>query len=164
MGKKWQSRTGEAEPQAETRREFMQYAGVGILAGSAGLLAALNPAKAETTAQELLEPEQLAEIEAISIGEAMWTHGAAVEVQTPPNLASLLRVGFWSEAKGLAGSGNWFHFAIPTPVITRDRRAQLLRVGLRYDAFSGAVVQSVHVWDGDTNRVRYDNLGPNGSL
>jgi hypothetical protein len=48
--------------------------------------------------------------------------------------------------------GYWFHFAIPTPVIVADRRAQLRRVFVLWGTTAGVSPVAVHVFDG-ANRI-----------
>jgi hypothetical protein len=43
---------------------------------------------------------------------------------------------------------NWFHVAIPTPVIVEDKRATLRRVHYLYRTFDGAELIKVYVYDG----------------
>lgn len=44
--------------------------------------------------------------------------------------------------------GYWFHFGIPTPVISAGSRARLLRVFTMWDATDGVLPLAMHVWDG----------------
>ncbi|MDQ1920296.1 hypothetical protein [Massilia pseudoviolaceinigra] len=81
---------------------------------------------------------------------AMWVPGYVAQVEFPGNTRLRLVNGVaWTDVTGLrrgngtifrgvAGQNNWFHFAIPTPVIVADKRARLDRVFVFYNAAAGA--------------------------
>ncbi len=73
-----------------------------------------------------------------------------------------LREGFGVTFRGKGGSFNWFHFAIPTPVITDDARVRLQRVFVLYAIDTWALIRSVHVWDGPRRIQAIDNLANTG--
>src|SRR5689334_24178 len=60
------------------------------------------------------------------VAQASWLHGHAMEVEYRNLLTSERRAGYFYGVEGSAGSENWLHLAIPTPVIVGDRR---LKVG-----------------------------------
>ena len=107
--------------------------------------------------------------------QAMWVPGYVAQAEFPGNTrlrlvngvpwtdVTGLRVGSGAFFRGAANQFNWFHFAIPTPVITDDRRVTLDRVFVLYNATPGSRIEAVHVWDGP-NRIRnYDGLNLTGN-
>ncbi|PWW24422.1 hypothetical protein JD79_03601 [Geodermatophilus normandii] len=93
------------------------------------------------------------------ITQAVWTHGHTIEVERPDQLASLWRAGFYVRAVGQSHSTNWFHFAVPTPVIVKGKRQMIDSVMLRFRANSAAAkVTNVHVFDGETRIAAFDDL------
>ena len=110
---------------------------------------------------------------------AMWTHGSSVQVEFP-DIASVERRGFSARIvqpkrpTGFSGSPppplsstNWFHFAIPTPVIVSNKRAKLDSVILKFNTSQEKVfVSNVHIYDGPNRIAAYDQLrffGEHGS-
>lgn len=75
-----------------------------------------------------------------------------------------LRQGFGAHYYLNESQDNWFHVAIPTPVIVEDRRATLGRVMVLFAVTQQfAALKEVHVWDGP-NRILYrDNLSIDGT-
>jgi hypothetical protein len=73
-----------------------------------------------------------------------------------------LREGFGVTFRGRGSTFNWFHFAIPTPVITRDTRVRLQKVFLLYAIDTWALVRAIHVWDGPRQIKRHDGLALTG--
>jgi subtilisin family serine protease len=94
---------------------------------------------------------------------ASWIHGCAVDVEFPERLASMRRMGFYSLCDGQPNSFNWFHFAIPTPVIVDARRLRLDSVMLFFYTDADVAVTNVHVWDGDVRLQAYDGLSLSGA-
>jgi hypothetical protein len=107
--------------------------------------------------------------------EARWVPGYVAQPQVvgPDYLLNISNIG-WSDIVGLregfgvtfrgrGGRFNWFHFAIPTPVITRDSRVRLRQVFVLYRIDTWALIRGVLVWDGPGRRVAvYDNLANTG--
>jgi hypothetical protein len=59
----------------------------------------------------------------------------------------------------MPGTSNWFHFAIPTPVIINDVRLRPSSVILRFQTSStDAIVRDVHVYDGENKIVEYNAI------
>ncbi|NHZ95189.1 DUF6623 family protein [Massilia sp. CCM 8734] len=107
--------------------------------------------------------------------QAMWVPGYVAQVEIPGNTrlrlvngipwtdVTGLRIGWGTTFRGAAKQTNWFHFAIPTPVITDGKRVTLDRVFVLYNASPGARVEAAHIWDGP-NRIRnYDGLNLTGN-
>jgi hypothetical protein len=109
---------------------------------------------------------------------ASWVHGTAFQ---PPEFPAQglqpidgihytdvvgLRRGWGSFWRGRAGSANWFHVSIPTPVVIDGHRVKLERIFVMFTAgkgtpnnanLAGANVTDIHVWDGP-NRIK--TFGP----
>lgn len=82
--------------------------------------------------------------------KAMWSHGHGMVIEWPGNIRSEWRAGFFIRVVGSRDTTNWFHFAIPTPVIVNDNRLRLDSVLIRFRSNSpGADVTNVHVYDGE---------------
>lgn len=85
------------------------------------------------------------------IAHAMWTHGTDLRVEVPDNVTSLRRYGFFTRVVGKANTTNWYHFAIPTPVIVDNNRLAFARAMLRFiTGGPSAVVRDVHIYDGSS--------------
>jgi hypothetical protein len=114
--------------------------------------------------------------------EAMRVHGSAVEPErvgpgaltrvVPPFGPGSSAVD-WSDVhgfrwgregifRGAAGTHNWFHVAIPTPVISDGTRVALLRVFVLFATDSGVSIDAIHVWDGPNRIQQFDNLTLSG--
>ncbi len=87
----------------------------------------------------------------MTVAHAMWTHGHSMQIEYPEKINWVQRKGFSIkvQAKG-AGQFNWFHFAIPTPVIVEGNRLTVGSVLIRFRSAGGAFVKAVHVYDGET--------------
>jgi len=131
------------------RREMLKLSGMGMFAGVAAH--ALAPAKVHAAA------------EAIDIVYASWIHGNSMEIEYPERIASQQHVGYHFEVEGNPGTSNWFHFAIPTPVIINDARLRVDAVMLRFTTASAdAFVRDVHVYDGEKRIAVHDGVNLSG--
>ena len=93
------------------------------------------------------------------LAHAMWIHGHSMQIEYPDRVDSVRRAGFYIRIEGKPGMGNWFHFAIPTPVMVNDNRLRVGSVLIRFRTGSGdAFVSAVHVYDGERRIARHDNL------
>lgn len=115
-----------------------------------------------------LHNDDIAGINAIyggySIDHAMWTHGTSMEVEFPDRLESQRRLGFFMRVVGEANSENWFHFAVPTPVIVSNDRKTIGPVILRFvTGGTSAVVRDVHVYDGEVRVATHNGINLSGS-
>ena len=117
------------------RREMLKLSGMGVLGGVAASSLITTNARAAS---------------AIKIAHAMWIHGHSMQIEYPDRVASQRRAGFSINVEGKPSSTNWFHFAIPTPVIVDDVRLRADSVMLRFKTYSvDAWVRDVHVYDGE---------------
>jgi peptidoglycan hydrolase-like protein with peptidoglycan-binding domain len=99
-----------------------------------------------------------------SIAEASWTHGTSIQVEDQGAVDSMRRFGFFTRIVGKAGTTNWFHFAIPTPVIVNDVRKSIGPCLLRFQTGgTAAVVRDVHIYDGEVRVAAHDFVNLSGS-
>ena len=96
-----------ASRQKMNRRKMLKKAGIGLVAGAA------------VGAPKMAGGSQLIDTSITHTGHlAMWTHGNSVSVEHPQRMGRIERRAFHARAVGKPGTTNWFHFAVPTPVIT----------------------------------------------
>jgi len=132
------------------RREMLKWTGMGVLGGAAGQ--ALRP-----------QPARAAE-GAVGISYASWIHGHSMQVEYPDQIARHDRKGWGTDIWGKPGTENWFHFAIPTPVIINDVRMQVDSVLLSFETASAdAFVRDVHVYDGWNRIAMFDGVNLSGN-
>jgi len=126
------------------RREMLKLSGMGMLGG-----AALN-ALTSGTVQAAAEP---------GISYASWIHGHSMQIEYPDRIAHQRRTGMSFDIEGQPGTDNWFHFAIPTPVIINDIRLQADAVMLCFKTGSiDAFLRDVHVYDGVTRIAEFNDV------
>ena len=79
----------------------------------------------------------------MALKAAMWVHGTATEVEFPQNLHSdgIMREGIGTHFFSGAGTFNWFHIPIPTPVVLDGVRPTLVGVFLFYNKASASSVR-----------------------
>ena len=95
------------------------------------------------------------------IYHAMWIHGHSIRIENPNRMDSATkRVGDFIRLVGLANNHNWFHVAIPTPVMVEDSRLKIDRLMLRFRT-SGATLTQVHIYDGDNPIIEHNGLSLN---
>jgi len=120
--------------QQTNRREMLKLSGMGVLGGvAAGILVAGKVQAADP----------------VRVSYASWIHGHSLHVEYPDRIASERRAGFSISLTGKPGTSNWFHFAIPTPVIINDVRLRIDSAMLCFRTGSvDAFVRDVHVYVG----------------
>lgn len=95
----------------------------------------------------------------MAITVAMWTHGHSMQIEYPDRLSLIWRAGSYIRIEGKSGTTNWFHFAIPTPVIIFDNRLKADSALIRLKTGSvDAWVKAVHIYDGENKIASHDNL------
>jgi hypothetical protein len=93
------------------------------------------------------------------IEKAMWAHGHGMAIERPESIRSEWRAGPFIRVVGARDTTNWFHFAVPTPVIVNDNRLRLESVLIRFRSNStSADVTNVHVFDGEGRIAAHDGL------
>jgi len=118
--------------------------------------------------QRFLTNDDIAGIQSLyggfAIEHAMWAHGTDVHVEVDANVESIRRYGFFTRVIGKPGTTNWYHFAIPTPVITEGNRLAFARAMLRLvTGGTAAVVRDVHIYDGSTRISAHQAVNLSGS-
>jgi len=131
------------------RREILKLSGMGVLGGLA--VGALTSGKAQAAAGP------------INISYASWIHGRTLQIEYPDRIAREDRNGWCAFVEGKPGTDNWFHFAVPTPVIINDVRMQVDSVMLVFKTGSAdAFVRDVHVYDGRWRIAVFDLINLSG--
>ena len=98
----------------------------------------------------------------MAIAHAMWTHGHSMQIEYPERLNWVRRTGYSTRVQSSgAGQSNWFHFAIPTPVLVDGKYLRAMNVKIRFKSAGGGYVKAVHVYDGETKIASKDNLNLN---
>ena len=100
-----------------------------------------------------------------AINHAMWTHGTDLHVEVDANVESIRRFGFYTRVVGRPNTTNWYHFAVPTPVIVSGNRLGICRAMLRLvTGGTSAVVRDVHVYDGEARIAAHQFVNLSGSV
>ncbi|MCS6805667.1 MAG: hypothetical protein RMM98_14415 [Acidobacteriota bacterium] len=129
------------------RREVLKIGGGLVLGLGAGALIGHEPA-----------------VHAQPVTYASWIHGHTAHIEFPDRVRRITYLGFHVDIEPRAGSLNWVHFGIPTPVIVNNQRLRILRVILNFSTASvDAFVSNVHVWDAATRIAIFDGLGLSGN-
>jgi hypothetical protein len=92
----------------------------------------------------------------MSIKQAAWAHGVAVELETSTWKA--FRQGFYMTVTPDAPSGGWLHIPIPTPVILDGARLRAVSALGRLQTGPGAKITNFHVYDGEKKIASHDGL------
>lgn len=139
----------EEKNQSTNRRNLIKYAGFGIFGGWVGKMLSARNSYAG----------------APRLAHAMWIHGHSMQIEYPSNIASTWRAGFYIRVEGKRNTTNWFHFAIPTPVIVNDKRLRADSAMLLFRTMSSnAIVQHVHIYDGDKKISQHSNINLTGNI
>jgi hypothetical protein len=134
----------QAVTRRTNRREMLKLSGMGVLGGAAVTALASGPAQA---------------VDGPRISYASWIHGHSMQIEYPDRIAYQRRTGMSFDIEGKPGTDNWFHFAIPTPVIINDVRLQVDSVLLCFWTGSiDAFVQHVHVYDGRYRIAEFNDI------
>jgi hypothetical protein len=97
-----------------------------------------------------------------TLAHAMWIHGTSIHEEYPQQLKYTRRYGAGALYEGKPGTSNWFHFAIPTPVIVNNKRLKLDDVMLIFQTDPDVWVTNVHIYDGPFKIKSYDGLSMTG--
>lgn len=92
--------------------------------------------------------------------QANWIHGTAVQLEKEGYFISKARTGFGAVFR--THGGQWFHFAIPTPVIVDSTRSTLKKVFVLFKTEGSARITSLHLYDGAKKFASFDGLSLNG--
>jgi hypothetical protein len=100
----------------------------------------------------------------LKVLQTMWIHGYSMQIEYPDRLVSAWRTGSRMEVEGKLNTDNWFHFAIPTPVLAGDEHLKVEKVKLYCETMSPkAVIRHVHIYDGSDRIAVYKNVNLSGS-
>lgn len=96
----------------------------------------------------------------MSTKQAMWVQGTSVQAEREGYFISKSRPG-WGAVFKTQGT-EWFHFAIPTPVIFGGHDSTIQKVFVLYKTGLGAKIEALHIYDG-ANRIQiFDDLNLEG--
>lgn len=99
-----------------------------------------------------------------SIAQASWVHGSDLNIEFPERLHTIRRAGFYTYLYGNENTDNWFHFAVPTPVIVDGNRLRIARAMIRCRTFSTkAIIRHVHIYDGYSRIATHNNINLTGN-
>ena len=134
----------QGAPSKTSRRHLLQLSGASALGGLA-----LGSLSRQALADEIN----------IRVAYGSWIHGHSMEIEYPDRIETQVRRGFSHHVAGRPGTDNWFHFAIPTPVIINDVRLCLDSIMLCFVTESvDAWVRDVHVYDSEALLAVFDNV------
>lgn len=91
---------------------------------------------------------------------AMWIHGHAVQAQREGYALSKIYAGWGAIYK--THGGEWFHIAVPTPVIIGGVSPTLQKVFVLFKTVGTAKITRVHLWDGPTKIQAFEGLARSG--
>jgi len=98
------------------------------------------------------------------IAQASWVHGTDINIEYPERLEAIRRAGFYTHLYGKPNTRNWFHFAIPTPVIVNKKRLKIVCAILRFRTFSSnAIVKHIHIYDGYSKIASHNDINLTGN-
>jgi hypothetical protein len=97
----------------------------------------------------------------MSIKQAMWVHGTAVQAEREGYHISRRRVGWGAEIT--SHGAEWFHFAVPTPVIFGGKDSMLQKAFVFFKTTMSAKIIGVHLYDGKSKFKEFNNLGLSGT-
>lgn len=130
------------------RRDVLKYTGLTFLGGFLG--AGFSPRNAQARP---------------GLAHASWIHGHSMQIEFPDRLISVWRAGFFIRIEGKSNTNNWFHFAIPTPVIVDDNRLRAHSVMLVFRTNSeDAIVRDIHIYDGDKKIAVHNRTDKTGAV
>lgn len=92
--------------------------------------------------------------------QAMWIHGTSVQEEKEGYFISKARPAWGAVFK--TENAQWFHFAIPTPVISSGQNSTLNKVFVLYKTGLGAKITQLHIFDGGTKIQEFKNLNLSG--
>lgn len=101
------------------------------------------------------------------IKAATWVHGTIAEAEFPDRLTEIQRKGGGTTFLAKAGTTNWFHIPITTPVILDGVRPQLTKIFVLYQAGSDSMITkphitSLHIYDGKNKVKSFDGIDLSG--
>jgi hypothetical protein len=92
--------------------------------------------------------------------QAMWVHGAAVQPEREGYFVT--RRNYKTGALFKTHGAEWFHFAVPTPVLVNSDRGKLVKCFVLFETGSGAKITDVEVYDGEKKIADFSGLSLSG--
>lgn len=92
--------------------------------------------------------------------QAYWVHGTAVQIEREGYFVTKQHAGFGAIFR--THGAEWFHFAIPTPVIVDGTRSSLKKVFVLFKTEGTAKITNIHVYDGNAKIAAFDNIARDG--
>jgi hypothetical protein len=142
----------EQVPESQSnRREMLKLSATGVLGAVAA--GAMMPQATQAATTGTLS----------DVSHAMWTHGNSMQVEYPERLVQRKCIGWYIRVEGWPGTVNWFHFAIPTPVLIDDVRQRAACAILTFETASvDAFVRDVHIYDGSGKIAEHNGVNLSG--
>lgn len=97
----------------------------------------------------------------MSIKQAMWVHGTSVQAQREGYYISRRRVGWGTEIAST--DKEWFHFAVPTPVIFGGHDSLIEKAFVLYNTTMTAKIIAAHFYDGKDVFQSFNNISLSGA-
>lgn len=96
--------------------------------------------------------------------QAWWIHGSSVQIKREGYFISKHRPGYGAHfnSHNEPGKGEWFHFAIPTPVYVEGQESTLKKIFVLYKTELTAKITAVHIYDAGKHFASFDNLSLTG--
>jgi hypothetical protein len=92
---------------------------------------------------------------------ACWVHGTSVRPEREGYHITKRYAGFG--VTFISHGEEWFHFAIPTPIILNNRRNKLKKVFVFFDTLgTTATIKSIHLYDNGHKFKSFDNVNESG--
>jgi len=88
--------------------------------------------------------------------QAFWVHGTSVQMEREGYFISKRRAGYGAVFQ--SHGKEWFHFAIPTPVLLDSVRSSLNKVFVLYKTSGTSIITNVHIYDGAKKIHSFDGL------
>ena len=93
--------------------------------------------------------------------QAFWTHGNALTIENPENVANAKRFGWGTDIIMKPGQASWFHIPLASPVITTGGRTSLQRAFVLFKS-EGGTITNVHLYDGAAKFQSFDGISLQG--
>ena len=97
----------------------------------------------------------------MSIKQAMWVHGTSVQAKHEGDHINRSGPGWGSQFS--SHGADWFHFAVPSPVIFGGKNSEIEKAFILYKTTMTAKITKVHLYDGKTNFKEFDGLALSGT-
>lgn len=90
---------------------------------------------------------------------SMGIHGHSMNIEDMSLVDHFVRLGFAIEIRGRYPSSNWFHFAIPTPLVISNKQQKINSVWFTYKASDpNTFIKQIGVYDGQYLIIKQDGM------